>query len=142
MSDYSLLGIAALKSSVENYGKAIAAVNSNHIYIGPQGTDKLETQLLKQGGLLLCHHKERVTESDANGLEPAQRLYVLQLLIALADKIIVISYDSGSIIKDALSTRKILCKPIFVVNSDRSGNQSLLKSCFIRHPINFFNSCR
>lgn len=142
MSDYSLLGIAALKSSVENYGKAIAAVNSNHIYVGLQGTEELETQLLKQGGLLLCHHEERVTESDANELEPAQRLYALQLLMALADKIIVISYDSGSIIKDALCTRKILGKPIFVVNSGRSGNQSLLQSCFIRHPINFFNSCR
>lgn len=141
MSDYSPIGIAALKASVENYGKAIAAVISNHINIAPQGAEELETQLLKQGGLLLCHHVEGVTVSDANELESAQRLYALQLLMALADKIVVISYDSGSIIKDALSTRKILGKPIFVVNSDRSGNQSLLQSCFIRHPINFFNSC-
>lgn len=142
MSDYSPIGIAALKASVENKGKAIASVKPCHLYVAQQGTEDLEFQLLKQGGLLLSRHVDDTTGHDTLESDLAQSLYALQMLIALADKIIVVSYDLDSILKEALRYRKIIGKPVFVINSTRSGNQSLIRSGFIGRPINFFNDCR
>ena len=113
---------AAHQGCVEAGGVSVAIVATGLDKTYPKENTELELAILQKGGMIVSEYPEG---TKAN---PTRLIARTRLQMAIADKVIVVACEKDSGTMHAVDWAVKLCKPIFAIDNDRSGNRHLIDS--------------
>lgn len=113
---------AAHQGCVEVGGVSVAIVATGLDKTYPKENAELELAILQKGGMIVSEYPEG---TKAN---PTRLIARTRLQMAIADKVIVVACEKDSGTMHAVDWAVKLCKPIFAIDNDSSGNRHLIDS--------------